>query len=224
MGNGRTKRAAVRRCTQVTKVAILCPCLFSAAAGAHPAIQSSHTHAEWRARLNQMDWDALWGSAVERKLDDWVPTKENNQVPMAAIRSPQTDISGTWEVHGHLTGSSLTVTRSGPDSYDITFYTHGCTAQWKLRRTAHYSGGALVLNRPVEEYDTLIYQKLYAVRVGGTEYLVPDVALGRFQDSVASDGTWVPEGLWRGYCAFTRTPPPDASKRGQTAPRPDKPQ
>ncbi len=116
-----------------------------------------------------MDWDALWASPVERKLDHWV-------------------------------------------------------MQWKLRRTGHYSGGALVLNRPVEEYFPLTYQRLYAVRVGSTEYLVPDVVVARFQNAMVP-GTWDAGGSGVRFYAFTRTPPTtDASKRGQAAPQPDKPQ
>src|SRR6266852_3276279 len=50
---------------------------------------------------------------VERKLDAWKPGKENDWAPSPTIRSPQTDIAGTWQVSRVFDGSSLIITRSG---------------------------------------------------------------------------------------------------------------
>jgi hypothetical protein len=124
---------------------------------------------------------------VERELDRWKPTKENDWSPSPAIRSPQTDIAGTWRVSHVFDGSSLIITRSGPGSYDITLHNASCLSRWTLRRTGHYSDGVLVLNRPVQEFPSITYQKLYAVRIGSAACLVPNYS--HHNNGVTFDGT-----------------------------------
>jgi hypothetical protein len=146
---------------------------------------------------------------VERRLDRWKPTKENDWAPSPAIQRPQTDIAGTWQVSRGLDGSSLVITRSGPGSYDITLQTAGCLGSWTLRRTGRYSAGVLVLNRPVQEYLPITYQKLYAVRIGSAECLVPNISL-HSANGFKADGT---------LFAFRRMPnrPAGAGEGGQIA-------
>jgi len=226
MRGARTKRDALRRYARVALVAFGCLSGFRAAAGALAALRSAPAHAESRVTLKQVDWGALSASVVERKLDHWLPTKENAQVPRAAIRSPQTDISGVWEVHRGHGGSSLAITRSGPETYDVVLDTHGCLDWWKLRRTGRYSDGVLVLNRPVQEYFPLTYQKLYAVRTSSSEYLVPDAGVGKFEQGFWPDGSFSFKDLEVECSVFFRTPPPTPgpAERGQAPSRPDKPQ
>src|SRR5687768_2076415 len=51
------------------------------------ALQSSITR-QWEARSR----------VVENRLKKWKPTRENDQAPKAAIRSRDSDITGTWQV------------------------------------------------------------------------------------------------------------------------------
>jgi hypothetical protein len=124
---------------------------------------------------------------VERELDRWKPTKENDWAPSPTIRSPQTDIAGNWGVSHVFDGTSLIITRSGPGNYDITLHSASCLTGWTLRRTGHYSDGVLVLNRPVQEFPSITYQKLYAVRIGSKECLVPNYS--HRNNGVTFDGT-----------------------------------
>jgi hypothetical protein len=226
MRGAKTNREALRRYARFALVASGCLRGFRAAAGALAALRSSPARAESRVTLKQVDWGALSASVIERKLDHWLPTKENAQVPRASIRSPQTDISGVWEVHRGHDGSSLAITRSGPETYDVVLDTHGCLDWWKLRRTGHYSAGVLVLNRPVQEYFPLTYQKLYAVRTSSSEYLVPDAGIGKFEQGCWPDGSFSFKNLEATWYVFCRTPPPTPgpSERNPAPSRPGKPQ
>jgi hypothetical protein len=166
---------------------------------------------------------AAWTAGPERELDHWKPTRQNDQVPIASLGSPVTDISGKWELRRHLEYSAFTVMRSGPDSYDVVFHTSGCLMGWNLPRTGRYTGGVLQLNRPVMEYSRAAYQKLYAVRVGDTEYLVPDLYTRKLLTAASPDGTSGVYDLDMQFYLFVRaTPrmerapglqPPDGSAR-----------
>jgi hypothetical protein len=120
---------------------------------------------------------------VEKRLADWKPTKENDQVPRPGLRSPKTDVAGRWEIRsdGNLQVSTLTVRRLGQSDFEVELWHGCCVAHWRLKRTARYADGVLVLDRPVEEPYGRVYRRLYAVRIAGRECLLPDVSVAKVE-------------------------------------------
>jgi hypothetical protein len=212
------KQYAMQRRAGAILAAIGCLFSFPLAARADTTTNPTPARAHARTELEHIGWATLQVLAVEKRLDQWRPTKENERVPHASARSPQTDVSGEWKVYGGYEGSSFVITRSGLETYAVVFETYGCMGWWKLRRTAHYSRGMLVLNRPVQEYSSLPYQKIYAVRVGVMEYLLPDVAVGRFEQGFWPDGSFTFSG--RDDVFFRTTPIAETPKPPLAPPRP----
>lgn len=146
--------------------------------------------------------EAIMANLKEEELGHWKPNKENSQVPMASIRSRQRNIVGTWTVDG----SALLIKHNGTKDYLVDFSTAGCLGHWCLQRKGHLANGIFILSRPVEEYASFTYQKLYVVRVGDKDYLVPDAAISDFQKSLSKDGKKIIDDLGIRFYAYSRRP------------------
>ncbi|MEA2553587.1 MAG: hypothetical protein QOJ65_1763 [Fimbriimonadaceae bacterium] len=102
----------------------------------------------------------------ERVIDTWKPHVVHR--PQAKFMDEHLNLVGRWGRRG----SSLKIRRVRA-GYAVEFSTAGCLATWRLHRTATFSGGTVVLNRPVEPYSGGIFQSLYTIRIGEIGYLVP---------------------------------------------------
>lgn len=121
----------------------------------------------------------------------------------------QVDITGEWRTWRWGEGARLTVHEPvGCQLFlRIDFESSGCLDQWGATRTGWYADGVLSLNEPVKEYNDTTYDRLYSLRVEGMDYLVPDVHLGRFLNSLASKNeTEYEVGLV--HSSFSKKPPP----------------
>ena len=151
--------------------------------------------------------DEIMTGLVEEDLDHWKPKGDALREPASAIRSPEVDILGEWTVHRGLDLSTLSITPSDRADYQVEFATSGCLFHYRLHRTGTYSNGVLTLNRPVEEYFPLTYQKLYAVRIAGQEWLLPAAAIPELEKGLSADGTKVSR-VAAGMYLFQRKPRP----------------
>jgi hypothetical protein len=159
-------------------------CVYSAPALAAP-LQYKSVREQDRSSMARME--EIASQEVEDELKKWKPTKENDQTPKETIHSRKTDIVGRWKVWRFLDYSTLVIKRLGEDIYEVAFSTGGCLKRWKLKRQGCYVDGVLTLDRPVEEYFPLTYKRLYSVRIGNQDYLVADVAIADFQQSLSTD-------------------------------------
>ncbi len=126
----------------------------------------------------------------EKELEGWQPGPENASVPIQAIRHPRMDVTGVWSAGsiGHAS-TRLSISRSLTGTYTVRLGASGCLGGWHLNRTGRYADGVLTLDRPVEDYFTLKYKRLYAVEIGGKEYLLPSAAIEKVQAALSDDGS-----------------------------------
>lgn len=122
------------------------------------------------------DDDLNWG--------EWDPTSEQQMSPPADVLAADLSIAGEWKYAWRHT--ALDIKPDGPGSWRVTFRSGtGCSfgKSILLCRTAKYEDAVLVLDRPVQELSGKTYQRIYAVRSGDREYLVPSMrvdSVGRF--------------------------------------------
>jgi hypothetical protein len=109
----------------------------------------------------------------ETQLQNWKADPQNEYVPDKSLISSQIDISGHWAIQRGLDASELKIVPQGKDSFAVEFYTSGCLDRWLLHRTATFKNGLLELDRPVDPYGGKPYDKLYAIRLRGRDYLLP---------------------------------------------------
>jgi hypothetical protein len=121
---------------------------------------------------------------TEEELAKWKPGPENRHTPRASLRDPGAPVGGLWTRGGGFESTTLYVewtgrpTCAGSRPCRIYFYSGGCGGCWSLRRTGLYSAdGTLSLDRPVEDYSSPAYQRLFAMRVAGQSCLVPDASV-----------------------------------------------
>jgi hypothetical protein len=146
--------------------------------------------------------------AVEAELRGWKPGPENDHAPRDAIRSQGIDIVGTWRSEPFRGNSSIEIGHPGSGEYGVTFSDGGCLGWWRLHRLGRYANGVLTLNAPVREYGVYTYQRLYMVRVGETDYLVPDARIEQFESNLAADGKWFKDRFSQDYYLHRETPKP----------------
>ncbi|MBI4579102.1 MAG: hypothetical protein HY718_05325 [Planctomycetes bacterium] len=125
---------------------------------------------------------------VEQELDHWQPAARESDRPMDSIRYPEMNIAGNWTLSRGLDYSRLAITKTDDGHYQVSFASGGCLYNYRLKRIGDYSGGVLSLNRPVKEYFPLSYRTLYAVRIGGQDYLLPSAAVAEVDKGLAKDG------------------------------------
>jgi hypothetical protein len=122
-------------------------------------------------------------ATVEEDLRKWKPTKTDRAAPPSSLLKPSMDISGTWRVSRGFYHSTLWIRRLGSSSYAVSFKSDGCMSGWSLKRTGTFSNGIVVLDRPVKDYPSSTYARLFAVRLKGVDYLVSDALATRFKGS-----------------------------------------
>lgn len=122
--------------------------------------------------------------AVEAQLSKWKRGKENE----AALALHQKDIvvardiSGVWLRDSGMDSTKLKLFSVGPNVYKIILSTGGCLGHWTLERTGVYKDGVLLLNRPLEEYTPLIYDRLFTIRTPAGVRLISEAALGWYRE------------------------------------------
>ena len=126
----------------------------------------------------------------EKKLRLWNPTKKNDATPKAELLVAKLSLKGTWTVGYGMESTSLAISPSRSGSYSVEFRTSGCLDGWRLHRTATFKDGTLLLNRPVEEYSPITYRRLFALRIKGKNYLVPDCSVDDFENQRSPFWNW----------------------------------
>jgi hypothetical protein len=117
---------------------------------------------------------------IETQLEAWLLPCEGPYEPPEDLRCPRLNIEGTWRARGGHDGSVLVIEQLFDDVYQVSFSTYACLSRWRLTRAARYADGVLELNRAVQEYFPLTYDRLYALWIEGEGYLLPAVCPERF--------------------------------------------
>lgn len=146
----------------------------------------------------QINQDVDRRNSIEKKLTHWKPTKDNDALPVKQLACVVQDMSGVWRTFSRewdssleakifpeglrendlLLGSSqIKLFSMGGNRYRVLFSTGGVSGFWSLERTATYSKGVLVLNRPVQEERDASYTRLFTIRTSKGIYLISDYAL-----------------------------------------------
>jgi hypothetical protein len=109
---------------------------------------------------------------AEQRMSDWKPGKDDRITPPSAMWAKDAEVSGGWQTDGRLDRTILVLRKTGRGKYKVDFETWGCLSRWTLVRTAELRDGTLFLNKPVEEYASWTYDRLYTVRLGNTVRLI----------------------------------------------------
>ena len=112
--------------------------------------------------------DVMIAGDHDKRLAPWKPSAAQQKRPTPAWVDPQVDVTGQWVCRG----TTLRIQKQD-GVYKVDFETRGCTANWRLKRTATYSKGVLLLDLPVDPYADDIFNKLYAGRGSDTDFLLP---------------------------------------------------
>lgn len=127
----------------------------------------------------------ILGFVLVRAAFMWPSLQERYDSQPRQGELAQVDITGEWHIWRCEEAACLTVHEPlGGGAYRVAFGSYGSLGRLEMDRTGCYADGVLTLDRPVFEYGGTTYRRLYTLRVGGTEYLVPDVRLGRFRRSL----------------------------------------
>lgn len=118
-----------------------------------------------------------------KKLSQWDTTKEYSKIPYFAKLVLNIDLEGDWEMSTGFTSTTIHFKKNGKNQYKIFLETSGCLEDFQLERTATFDNGIIVLDKPVEHYEPLIYRKLYVVFNQGNEYLIPSQNLEKWEMS-----------------------------------------
>lgn len=129
----------------------------------------------------------------ESELINWKSGPDQDRKPRKSLRDCTISIEGDWLRGGHLETTTLDIKRIGPSNYSIEFYTTGCLSRWKLSRTATYSDGVVKFDRPVQEYVSRTYDRLYAIRIAGEECLIPPCNIVEIEKWLDENHTEWPE-------------------------------
>ncbi|MGC4044914.1 MAG: hypothetical protein QM758_14060 [Armatimonas sp.] len=128
-------------------------------------------------------------AAIEARLSKWKRSKESE----AALALHQKDIvvagdiSGFWLNGNDMALTSLKLFPIGPNTYKILFSAGGCLGHWRLERTGVYKDGVLLLNRPVEEYGSSPYDRLFTIRTPAGIRLISEFAMGWYRKEHGPD-------------------------------------
>ena len=124
---------------------------------------------------------------IEERILGWQPSDEDKTEPSSEFVFSDMDIVGNWSVRRHFNSRSLRIKKLPSGKYEVMFSTGGCLGHFETERNGEFQSGTLSLHKPVAEYMPAVYQKLYAVRVGDADYLLPAAFVSRFQAAFSSD-------------------------------------
>jgi hypothetical protein len=114
----------------------------------------------------------------EKRLGRWKPDHENLTPILANIFRPKAEIVGDWKKDRFMGGSCLSIRKKASSAYVVDFTTFGSLDSWSLQREGTYKDGILRLTKAVAEYPgDATYDTLYAVSVGGNEYLISQASI-----------------------------------------------
>src|SRR5579871_1810314 len=91
--------------------------------------------------------DPTMSAVVESKLATWLPGKNDRLTPDPSIWLKDASPVGKWSTGGRMSRSTMSIRRSGSNSFGVDFVTAGCLSEWTLKRSATFSGGVLQFNR-----------------------------------------------------------------------------
>lgn len=142
---------------------------------------------------------------MEKSLLDIKEFPAGDPTPIKNLVSLNTKIIGEWNEFAPMAGSSMSIEKADSCRLQVHFYAQGCLDSWSLSRTGFYRNGILELDRPVAEYLPRVYKKLYTLKVGNRDYLVPDILAQDFKECLSKDGETITDTIGVNFCAFKRT-------------------
>lgn len=168
--------------------------------------------------MSAFPYEILWTAQnVEREIDAWSPRKTYIR-PAGRAESDFTLISGTWKTRVRMESTMLTFEPMDRGVYKVTFSTAGCLSRWASSRTATVADGAVQLNRAVQTYDGLIFDRLFLLHRNGHLELVPAGGIERQIDLDVLSPVEIDFGV--GLDSFARWPqqqagPPNTGKQAR---------
>lgn len=128
---------------------------------------------------------------LERRAEQWQP-KSFAVLADRAILSPQVDLSGTWSCRHRRDDTTFTFSPRRDGRFEVDFTTGGCLGSCRLERIATVDQGVIRLDRAVAEYLPRTYDRLYAIRLDGTDYLLPEPSVPEFErERAAGSVQWL---------------------------------
>ncbi|MCC6511395.1 MAG: hypothetical protein IT423_20010, partial [Pirellulaceae bacterium] len=103
-----------------------------------------------------------------------------------SIVAADSQVAGTWMCRHRLNRSSFTFLPRNDGQLDVNFSTSGCLGGCNLARIASLDAGVIHLISAVSEYLPRTYDRLYVIRIDGTEYLLPAEMLSDFERELNS--------------------------------------
>lgn len=117
---------------------------------------------------------------LERRAHDWnrttAPVLSDNSLIAADM-----SLMGKWVNRHRLNFTAFTLTNRMDGRFYVSFTTGGCLGSCELSRVGTMVDGAVVLDGAVAEYVGRVYDTIYAIRVGNTEYLLPAESVPAFE-------------------------------------------
>jgi hypothetical protein len=126
---------------------------------------------------------------LEKRARNFKPTFIDKLTSESMV-VPDARVVGSWTCRHRLNRSTFTFSKRNDGQLDVEFVTSGCLGGCNLSRIASMDGGVIQLNLAVAEYVPRTYDRLYVIRLDGTEYLLPAHALSDFERQLdtGSDG------------------------------------
>jgi hypothetical protein len=146
----------------------------------------------------------LWD--IERRIQDWESASHTLSQPDLSLVAPDVALAGNWSVSRHRQGSRLELSPDAAGNWRARFETGGCLGRCALDRTAQFTNGVLLLDRPVSEYLPVTYDRLYAIRFDGQDFLLPEAMVEEFEEAIAADPKANADSLAVRFCLFRREP------------------
>jgi hypothetical protein len=103
-----------------------------------------------------------------------------------ALIATDINIAGDWLERGRHHSTSFSFSPLASGSFDAQFKTHGCSGGAAFSRQATWRAGTIRLDRAVADILGRTYDTLYAMRLDGTEYLLPSACVENFEQELAS--------------------------------------
>lgn len=137
--------------------------------------------------------EAVSAEYVEARLEGWRPQDDDDVVPPDRCRVPSMEITGEWLCESRLIRASLTIHSREDGKYSVDFSTSGCLRRWRLHRVGTFDDGVLMLDKPVQEYSSVTFNKMYAIRLGHQEMLLPAPNVSRIMRSLTDENACDPQ-------------------------------
>jgi hypothetical protein len=127
------------------------------------------------------DTQSVTRRQLELRVRDWKPAPLD-LLSDSELLAGDIDLSGDWSTRLAHSGSSITFERRSDEDFNVHFSTGGCQGGCEWSRTAAFVEGVITMDRAVAPYDRRAFNTLYAIRIDGTDYLLAEPDVLRFEE------------------------------------------